>query len=509
MFEWRNKTVKWLYIGNLVVSLLNTISIFLGLQQVVSKSQVASTSDGLIYIYSANALVTSALCCALPTIVVPTLLKIKSTHGSMEALSYLNRIAVWIYALAGLVSFLALVFGKDFYAVVTKFPETTLAIIYPLLKWLPVLLLNGVLNEYLKSAILMRCQTVRASVSNLCSNLPLLVYILNKITIEDPESVVIAMVFGKIVQSFYLFFIITAINKDSLLVLNKTTGFNIQANTDSFIFWVANMVTILVASLVDYHSTGFGPGTLSGLSVASKLINGVQVALINPFIESYRMISLSGLILTHRKTSNHDISQTAQSVTVLLILISGWLVWKSEAIIRTFAGGNSSSYKADSIKIGAEALRIYALGLPFVGLYGVMGRTREMFGNVMQPCLLGTVGNLLILAITILTIDRFGVLVIPISKTLIDIFYFPFAGKIFIQAVNCNIGWRKMLQYSIAAVFTSLFGVFLAVYTVETSSTNSVTCDIIQSLIYTAACGSVIVLVFKLCVGENAKRANS
>ncbi|WP_189241308.1 lipid II flippase MurJ [Polynucleobacter asymbioticus] len=410
---------------NLVISLVVASLSFYSFTLIAKKFGGSAGSDAYFFLLSIATLFTGMVGALFTTILLPIFLELKNSADQKAASWFFSSIFSWSLIIIFPIGLLTYFYYDAFYAQFSKFNPNQILDNRSVLIYFAPIFIVGVISELFRAVVLALGEFFIAALSALFQPLFIVIALFEYSDQLHEEAIAISLLTSKIITLILFFLVASFKNKLKISINFKKNSSAIKFVKIAFPYWSGNLITNLAIFFVDYLSSGLGPGVLTSISYAQRIFALPTTLLVNPILEIARTKFSESQVKQDKQAFLIYYNKLIEYVIYLTIPIGCfYFLFAEEIVAALFQRG---AFNSDSVAISAACLKIFAISIPFVSLFMVNGRACESFQKLKWPSIFGTLGNLLMMFITYIFINKFGYLGIPYARLAIDlIYFFPF-----------------------------------------------------------------------------------
>lgn len=414
------KSIRRAVTKNIFISVFVAGASFYSLTLIAKHFGSSVGSDAYFFITSLSTLASGIIGSLMGTVFLPVFIKLLTQTDKSEAHRFVSSIFSWCLIISSVIAIPTIIWNEQFFRLVSRFDPSQITQINQVLKYFAPIFLLSVLSELFRVIALSIGKFSTAALTAIFPPFFLIIPLVFFGGILQEEVLVASLLLAKITALIMLFVIVT---RHGVCI-----RFNLTRNLETFRFvktsapyWSANIVTNAATFYFDYQASGLGTGVVSALAYANRLFILPITVFLNPLVEisrtKFAQFQATDEQVGFNNFYNSLITFTVYfSVPVSLI----YLLFSEEIVSALFQRG---AFQAESVKIAASCLFIYAWSIPFAAIFQINGRACESFQRLLWPSIFGTLGNLLLIAVTSVFIQKFGYIGIPISKVVTDVLY--------------------------------------------------------------------------------------
>jgi len=234
-------------------------------------------------------------------------------------------------------------------------------------------------------------------------------------------------------------------SKDSKKVLNRVGIGTIGV--------AATQINILVTTIL---ATGTGVGAVSWLTYSFRLFQ-FPVGIFGVSIAGSNLVHFSDKIKSNKLDEAREIFKTSLFFILFIMLPSAvFLIFYAEDCVRIIF--ERGAFSADATLKTSIALKYYALGLPFYGMYKLMGPVFFAIDKPKLPIFISMFSILLNIIFCLLFISKWGYVTLAIGVSL-SIFVNIFLQSIFINK-ELKLGLKSFINLKIIKLVISAIVTF-------------------------------------------------
>jgi putative peptidoglycan lipid II flippase len=381
-------------------------------------------SDAYFFLASLSTLASGIIGSLMGTVFLPAFIKLLTHSDKSEAYRFASSIFSWCLLISCLIAIPTIIWNEQFFKLVSQFDATQILQTDQVLKYFAPIFLLSVMSELFRVIALSIGKFSTAALTAIFPPFFLICSLVFFGGVLQEVALVASLMLAKIAA---LIMLVVMVSRHGVLI-----RFNLTRNLDTFQFlksstpyWSANVVTNAATFYFDYQASGLGTGVVSALAYANRVFMLPITIFLNPLVEISRtrfaQLQANGELVTFNNFYNYLITFT---VYFSVPIASIYLLFSEEIISALFQRG---AFQAESVKIAASCLSIYAWSIPFLSVFQINGRACESYQRLVWPSIFGTIGNLLMIVAAFFLTQKFGYIGIPIARVVIEVIYFlPF-----------------------------------------------------------------------------------
>lgn len=417
-------------------------------------------SDAYFFLASLSTLATGLIGSLMGTVFLPAFIKLLNHSDKVEANRFASSMFSWCLLISCGVAFPTIIWNEQFFLLASRFNASQISEMHQVLKYFAPIFLLGVLSELFRVITL---SIGKFSTAALVAIFPPFFLIISLVFFGDTlqeEALAASLLLARIAA---LIMLVIVVLREGVRIC-----FNLAKNIHTFSFlqssapyWSANVITNAATFYFDYQASGLGTGIVTALAYANRIFMLPITVFLSPIVEISRT-KFAQLQAAGEKAEFNDFYNKLLSFTIYFSvpIAAFYLNFSSEIISAMFQRG---AFQAESVEIAASCLAIYAWSIPFVSVFQVNGRACESFQRLLWPSIVGTLGNLLMIATTSIFTQIFSYTGIPMAKVVTDVFYFLPFGFLAFHLFGGTIHYRLLFK-SLASSLASVIFAFIILH---------------------------------------------
>jgi putative peptidoglycan lipid II flippase len=404
---------------NTAIGLLAAALTFTMLALIASKFGGSRGSDAYFFMFSLATVGTALLGGMVSAVMLPQFVEARVRTGLAQASDLASHLLGWVLLLCALLVIALAVFHDAFFSLASRFPEEQLHAQRSILGWLGPVLFFSVLAEYLRLLLLGSGSYVSAALMALITPLVLVVLLLAGDSIQE-NSLAPALALSR---ALMLAVALVSLWRAGVVLrpsLRRHAGVA-RFMRVSAPYGPASLVTHLSTFFFDYMASGLGAGVLTAVTLAHRVFALPLMLLVTPVLEIARVRLAEYQARGDLASFQRQYAQL--SVLVLyLALPSGVLffVFPQDIISLLFQRG---AFSPQDVEVATDCLRVLAWSVPLGCFFTLNGRVVESFQQLGLPALLGSMGNLSLIALTFVLVGALGYVGIPLARLSVDLVF--------------------------------------------------------------------------------------
>jgi putative peptidoglycan lipid II flippase len=404
---------------NTAIGLLGAALTFLMLALIASKFGGSAGSDAYFFMLSLATVGTALLGGLVSAVMLPQFVEVRVRTGLAQASDLASHLLGWVLLLCTWLVIALAVFHDAFFALASRFPEAQLQAHRGILGWLGPVLFLSVLAEYLRLLLLGSGRYVNAALMALFTPFVLVVLLLAGDSIQE-DSLAPALALSRALMLAVAF---VSLWREGVVLrpsLRRHAGVARFARV-SAPYGPASLVTHLSTFFFDYMASGLGAGVLTAVTLAHRVFALPLMLLVTPVLEIARVRLAEHQARGDLASFQRQYAQL--SVLVLYLALPAgvlFFVFPHDIISLLFQRG---AFSAQDAAVAADCLQVLAWSVPLGCFFTLNGRVVESFQQLGLPALLGSMGNLSLIALTYGLVGMFGFLGIPLARLAVDLVY--------------------------------------------------------------------------------------
>lgn len=387
-------------------------------------------SDAYFFLSSLSTLAAGLIGSLMGTVFLPAFIKLLSHSDKTEAHRFASSIFSWCLLLSCAFVLPTIIWNEQFFMLASRFDASQISQMHQVLKYFAPIFLLSVLSELFRVIVLSIGKFTTAALTAIFPPFFLIIFLALFSNILQEEALVASLLLAKTVALIMLVYVTLKHGVRVSISLNK------NKHTFEFIrtsapYWSANIITNAATFYFDYQASGFGTGIVSALAYANRIFMLPIVVFLNPIVDISRTKFAQLQVAREYGAFNNYYNKLIVFIVYFSVpLASIYLLFNEEIISALFQRG---AFQADSVRIAASCLAIYAWALPLSAVFHVNGRACESFQRLLWPSIFGTLGNLLLIILTFVLTSELNYIGIPTAKVVIEIIYMLPFGFIALQ----------------------------------------------------------------------------
>lgn len=404
---------------NMGIGLFSAALTFLSLALIASRFGGSAGSDAYFYLLSLATVGTALLGGILSAVLLPQLVEVRVKSGLAQVSELASPLLAWLLLLCALLALMLALFHGPFYAFASRFSAEQVQAQRAILGWLGPLLVFSVLAEYLRILLLGVGRYVAAACMALVTPATLVAVLLLDHLLSEAELAT-ALALSRAFMVAAAVFVLTRAGLRLLPRLGAGAPLARFARI-SAPYAAASVVTQLSVFFFDYMASGLGTGVLTAVTLAHRIFALPLMLLVTPLLEIAR-VRFAEL----RATNDEAAFQCQYDQLAVLVL---YVALPAAALLFLFPGDivallfQRGAFNAQDAAVAAACLKVLALSVPLGCFFTLNGRVVESFQQLHLPALLGSIGNLCLMALTFVLVGAWGFIGIPLSRLLVDLGY--------------------------------------------------------------------------------------
>ena len=440
-------------IKNIAISGFVAALSFYSLMLVARKFGGSVGCDAYFFLFSITTLSAGMITCLFVTVFLPIFVQIKIHAGIVEASNFAGSILTWCILIIIPLGVTSYVSYEEFYSLVSKFSSTQIIDAKFVLIYFAPIFVISVLSEFYRTLVLALGRFTSAAIGALFHPVILVISLVFFSDQLKEDSLAISLLVAKLTVLSFMFIVVKKEQLKIPLLLKR------NAPTSRFIkisapYWGANLITTLATFFFDYMATGLGVGVLAAISYAQKIFSVPSGLFLNPILEIARTKFSESQARKDLATFSRHHNQLLQLVLYLTTPIAILFFFIPEIIISSLF--KRGAFSEESVNIAASCLKIFSVSIPLSCIFMVNGRACESFQRLTWPSFFGTMGNLLMMVITFVFVERMGYLGIPYARLAIDLLYFLPFGFIALHLFSGKIDLSHFWKVGSTALIASI-----------------------------------------------------
>ena len=404
---------------NTGIGLFSAALTFLSLALIASRFGGSAGSDAYFYLLSLVAVGTALLGGILSAVLLPQLVEVRVKSGLVQVSELASALLAWLLLLCALLALALALFHGPFFAFASRFSAEQVQSQHAILGWLGPVLVLSVLAEYLRILLLGVGRYAEAACMALLTPTTLVAVLLLDHSLSEAELAT-ALAFSKGLMVAAAMFLLM---REGMRLLPRLGGSAPLARFAriSAPYASASVVTQLSVFFFDYMASGLGTGVLTAVTLAHRIFALPLMLMVTPLLEIAR-VRFAEL----RATNDEAAFQRQYDQLSVLVL---YMVLPAAALLFIFPGEivallfQRGAFNAQDAEVAAACLKVLALSVPLGCFFTLNGRVVESFQQLNLPSLLGSIGNLCLMALTYILVGAMGFIGIPLSRLLVDLGY--------------------------------------------------------------------------------------
>lgn len=445
---------------NTVIGLVSAALTFLSLALIASRFGGSAGSDAYFYLLSLVTVGTALLGGILSAVLLPQLVEARVKSGLAQVSELASQLLAWLLMLCALLALTLALFHSPFYAFASRFSAEQVQAQRAILGWLGPLLVFSVLAEYLRILLLGVGRYAAAACMALVTPATLVAVLLLDHSLSEAELAT-ALAFSRgLMVAAAMFLLMHA----GMRLLPRLGGGAPLARFGriSAPYAAASVVTQLSVFFFDYMASGLGTGVLTAVTLAHRIFALPLMLLVTPLLDIAR-VRFAELRATNDEAAfQRQYDQLSVLVLYMALPAAALLfIFPGEIVALLFQRG---AFNAQDAEVAAACLKVLALSVPLGCFFTLNGRVVESFQQLNLPSLLGSIGNLCLMALTYVLVGALGFIGIPLSRLLVDLCYLLPFGLWMLHRHGVHVNFVSLGQVLLRAGLACAIPVSLALW---------------------------------------------
>lgn len=439
---------------NIFISLFVAGASFYSLTLIAKHFGGSVGSDAYFFLASLSTLASGIIGSLMGTVFLPAFIKLLTHTDKSEAHRFASSIFSWCLIISCVIAVPTIIWNEQFFMLISRFDDSQILQIDQVLKYFAPIFLLSVLSELFRVIALSIGKFSTAALTAIFPPFFLITSLVFFGDILQEVALVASLLLAKIAA---LIMLVVMVSRNGVRIrLNLTKNFDtfrfVKSSTP---YWSANIVTNAATFYFDYQASGLGTGVLSALAYSNRIFMLPIVVFLNPLVEisrtKFAQFQATGDQVAFNNFYNNLVTFT---VYFSVPIASIYFFFSEEIISALFQRG---AFQAESVKVSASCLVIYAWSLPFVSVFQVNGRACESFQRLLWPSIFGTLGNLLMITLAYFLIQKINYMGIPAAKVATDLIYMLPFGFLAFQLLGGQPCYSQIFMAAVEAVISSTF----------------------------------------------------
>jgi len=489
------ESIKRAGVKNIFISVLVAGTSFYSLTLIAKHFGGSLGRDAYFFLASLSTLASGIIGSLMGTVFLPAFIKLLNHADKSEAHRFASSIFSWCLLISCAVAIPTMIWNVQFFKLVSRFDASQISQIDQVLNYFAPIFLLSVLSELFRVIALSIGKFSTAALTAIFPPIFLITSIVFFGGTLQEVALVASLLLAKLAA---LIMLVVVVSRHGVSI-----RFNVTKNLDTFRFvkssapyWSANVVTNAATFFFDYQASGMGAGVVSALAYANRVFMLPIVVFLNPLIEISRTKFAHFQATGEKVEFNNFYNDLATLIIYFSIPVASIFYLFSEEIISLLF--QQGAFQAEGVKIAASCLVIYAWSLPFASIFQINGRASESFQRLLWPSIFGTIGNLLLILITLKATNQYDYIGIPVAKVAVDIFYFLPFGFIALHLFGARPQYLKIVIAVAMASISAIFSAFTLTFLTSRDSQEypySFSVLIVQILCFFLIYGMVVLLL--------------
>lgn len=445
---------------NTFIGLFSAALTFLSLSLIASRFGGSAGSDAYFYLLSLVTVGTAFLGGILSAVLLPQLVEVRVKSGLAQVSELASQLLGWLLLLCALLALMLALFHSPFYAFASRFSAELVQAQRAILGWLGPLLVFSVLAEYLRILLLGVGRYAAAACMALVTPATLVAVLLLDHSLSEAELAT-ALAFSRGLMAAAAMFLLM---RAGMRLLPRLGGGAPLAKFSriSAPYAAASLVTQLSVFFFDYMASGLGTGVLTAVTLAHRIFALPLMLLVTPLLDIAR-VRFAELRATNDEAAfQRQYDQLSVLVLYMALPAAALLfIFPGEIVALLFQRG---AFNAQDAEVAAACLKVLALSVPLGCFFTLNGRVVESFQQLNLPSLLGSIGNLCLMALTYVLVGAMGFIGIPLSRLLVDLGYLLPFGLWMLHRHRVHVSFVSLGQVLLRAGLACAIPVSLALW---------------------------------------------
>lgn len=445
---------------NTGIGLLSAALTFLSLALIAGRFGGSAGTDAYLYLLSLVTVGTALLGGIFSAVLLPQLVEVRVKSGLVQVSELASRLLAWLLLLCGLLALALALFHGAFFTFASRFSVEQVQAQRAILGWLGPVLVFSILAEYLRILLLGVARYGAAACMALVTPVTLVAVLLLDHSVSEAELTT-ALAFSRGLMVAATMFLLTCTGM-RLLPRLRGGAHLIRFARISAPYAAASAVTQLSVFFFDYMASGLGTGVLTAITLAHRIFALPLMLLVTPLLDIAR-VRFAEL----RATNDEAAFQRQYDYLSVLVL---YLALPAAAMLFIFPGEivallfQRGAFNVQDVEVAAACLKVLALSVPLGCFFTLSGRVVESFQQLKLPSLLGSIGNLCLMALTYVLVGSKGFIGIPLARLLVDLGYLLPFGVWMLHRHRVHINFVSLAQTLLRAGLACAIPVSLALW---------------------------------------------
>lgn len=458
----RNDSIRRSGVKNVLISVVVAVSSYFSLTLVAKRFGGSLGSDAFFFLASLTTLASGLVGSLLGTVFLPAFIELQTKADKTEAQRFASSVFSWCLVFTGVGALVAAVWHDEFFLLVSRFNTSQMEHMQVVLKYFAPIFLFGVLSEFFRVLALSLGKFSTSAITALFPPLMLIAFIFTLADTMHEEALAASLLLSKVAATIVL---VVAVVWQAGVRIRLTLKPDVHAFRfvkSSAPYWSATVVTNLATFYFDYVASGLGAGVITSLAYAQRIFMLPMVVFLNPILEIARTKFAQFQATRDSESFSIYYDNLIRLAMYFAVPVAALYFFMSTEIISAMF--QRGAFSSANVAVSAACLQIYALSIPFLCLFSVNGRACESFQRLLWPSIFGSVGNLLMIALTFAFVTYKGYIGIPLARLTVEALYFLPFGFIAFQRLGGSLHLAipvKALATASAACVVPAMGFYL------------------------------------------------
>lgn len=408
---------------NTVIGLLAAALTFLSLALIANRFGSSSGSDAYFFLLSVVTTSTALLGGILSAVLLPQLVEARVKIGMAHASELVSQLFFWLILLCLALVAPLTIYYDQFFALASRFTSEQVQAQQSILRLLGPVLFFSVLGEYLRISLLGIGRYAGAAFMATVTPVVLVGVLLLGNSVSE-ASLALALAWSR---ALMVVGALAMLAQAGLMLWPRLHGMSHARRfaRASGPYGAASVITQLSIFFFDYMASGLGAGVLTSVTLAHRIFALPLMLLVTPLLEIARVRFAEFQAKGDQKAFQRQYDQLSTLVIYMALPAAALLlIFSREIVSLLFQRG---AFNSQNVEVAATCLKVLAWSVPLGCFFTLNGRVVESFQQLSVPALLGSVGNLCLMALTYRLVGEIGFKGIPLARLAIDLLYFlPF-----------------------------------------------------------------------------------